>query len=270
MASRIGSAGEEAFTEPIETIKIAAAETGIIGKVVVKRGDTVTADDLLFELDMTVLEASKRLALAKASSKARLRAAEVEFNAKTKSYHKRVKLLEDQAGSPEEVEKAKTEVDLAQQNIEAIVEEQEQASLETKRIETQMEQRRTRSPIDGVVIDVRRKPGEYVSNADPHIATVVQLETLRVVFYLPTGRAASIKSGDVVNLLLPETNQRTEGTVEYVAPITNADSGRVRVEVLVDNESGDFRSGVRCRILESSSTRQSKRTTAGKTERNRR
>lgn len=255
MASRVAATGDEAFTEPIETIKIAAAENGIIGNVAVKRGDTVESEDLLFELDMSVLEASRRLATAKASSKARLKAAEVEFEAKTKSYDKRVKLLADRAGSPEEVEKAKTEVELARQSIEAIVEEQEQASLETKRIETQMEQRRTRSPIDGVVVDVRRKPGEYISSADPHIATVVQLDTLRVVFHLPTSRAATIKSGDVANLLLPETGQRTEGTVEYVAPVTNADSGRVRVEVLVENKSREFRSGVRCRILESSTRR---------------
>ena len=69
----INSAGNEAFTEPIETIKIASSELGIVGKVEVKRGDKVGVDDLLFELDMTVLEASRRLALAKANSKARLK-----------------------------------------------------------------------------------------------------------------------------------------------------------------------------------------------------
>lgn len=250
LPSRLKPVGDEAFTEPIETIKLAAPELGIVSKVNIKRGDIVKTQDLLVELDMSVLEASKRLAMAKANTKARLRAAEVEFESKTKSYNKRVRLLADNAGSPEEVDKAKTEVDIAQQNIEAIVEENEQYVLETKRIESQMEQRRIRSPIDGVVIDILRKPGEYVSNSDPHIATVVQLDTLRVVFHLPTAQARKIKSGDTAKLLLTETDQQAQGVVEYVAPVTSADSGRVRVEVLIENSNHKYRSGVRCRIVE--------------------
>ena len=253
---RISSAGDEAFTEPIERIKIAAAENGIIGDVAVKRGDAVETGDLLFELDMSVLEASRKLATAKANSKASLKAAEVELAARTKNYEEKVALMADRTVSSEEVQQAKTEVGLAQQKIEAIIEEQGQANLETKRIETLMEQRRTRSPINGVVIDVNRKPGEYVSSSDPHIATVVQLDKLRVVFHLPTVQVESVRSGDVASLLFPESGLQAEGVVRYVAPITDAVSGRVRVEVLVENESGEYRSGVRCRILQSG-TRQS-------------
>jgi RND family efflux transporter MFP subunit len=244
------SAGDEAFTEPIETIKIASAESGIVGKVKIKRGDTVGVDDLLFELDMSVLEASKRLASAKANSKARLKAAKVEYEAKTKRYKKLVTLREDGAGSAEEVEKAQTDAEVARQSVEAIIEENEQAALETKRIESQMELRRVRTPIQGIVIDVRKKEGEYVASSDPHLATIVQLETLRVVFYLPTSRVSKIKQGDNAELLLTETKQHAKGLVEYVAPITNADSGRVRVEVLIPNDEGAYRSGVRCRVLE--------------------
>ncbi len=244
------SAGDEAFTEPIETIRIASAENGIVGKVKVKRGDVVQKDDLLFELDMSVLEASKRLAQAKAGSKARLKAAEIEFDAKSKRYDQLVELQKEGAGTKEEVEKAKTDVEVARQSVEAFIEENEQAALETKRIESQMELRRVRTPIGGIVVDVRRKAGEYVSNSDPHLATVVQLDTLRVVFYLPTSRVKKMNRGDSADVLLTETEQQAKGLVEYVAPITNADSGRVRVEVLIPNSAGEFRSGVRCRVLD--------------------
>jgi len=244
------SAGDEAFTEPIETIKIASAESGIIGEVKVKRGDVVEADGLLFELDMSVLEASKRLAQAKANSRARLKAAQVEFEAKTKRHSQLVELQKEGAGSHEEVEKAYADVEVSKQAVEAIIEENEQAALETKRIESQMELRRVRSPMKGIVIDIRKKAGEYVSSNDPHLATVVQLDTLRVVFYLPTARVVKIKQGDNAEILLTETKQHAKGLVEYVAPVTNADSGRVRVEVLIPNPNGEYRSGVRCRVLE--------------------
>jgi RND family efflux transporter MFP subunit len=249
---RSASLGDEAFTEPIETIQVACSEFGIIGNVNVKRGQVVEADQLLFELDMSVLKASLRLAQAKANSKASRRAAEVEFETKSTRYEKLVRLISQKAGSPQEVERAKADVEVARQNVEAIIEEIEQYSLESQRIESQMERRRVRSPIAGVVIDTRKKKGEYVANSDPHLATVVQLDTLRVVFYLPTSRAAKIKSGHDAEILLTETNQKAKGSVEYVAPITNADSGRVRVEVLIENANHQYRSGVRCRLLETS------------------
>ena len=246
---RSTSSGDEAFTEPIETIQVACPENGIIDSVNVKRGDIVDADQLLFELNMNVLEASLKLAQAKANSSARLKAAEVEFEAKEKKYKKLVKLISEKAGSPQEVERAKADYEVARQNVEAIIEEMEQFTLETKRIESQMEQRRVRSPIAGIITDVRRKPGEYVANADPHLATVVQLQTLRVVFYLPTAKAVKIKKGYAAEIFFTETNEKTQAVVEYVAPVTNADSGRVRVEVLIPNQNLAFRSGVRCRLL---------------------
>ena len=247
---RVSSPGDQAFTEPIETIQIASGELGIIGKVHVKRGDIVAPGDLLLELDMTVLEASHQLAKAKANTQARLNAAKVELESKTKRYENRLELLRENASSPEEVARAKTELEVARQSVEALIEESELNRLETKRIESQMERLRVRAPIQGVVTDVRKKIGEYVSNSEPHVATVVQLNTLRVVFYLPTDRAIKIQRGDTAELLLVESKQRTDATVEYVAPITNADSGRVRVEVLIDNQFGEFRSGVRCQILQ--------------------
>jgi hypothetical protein len=50
-------------------------------------------------------------------------------------------------------------------------------------------------------------------------------------------------------VLLTETNQTAIATVDYVSPVTNADSGRVRVDVLLNNPSQKYRSGVRCRIV---------------------
>ncbi len=247
---RSHTAADEAFTESYQKVLVACAENGIVNEINVKRGDIVKEGDLLFELDMSVLKASRRLSLAKANQKAKLRSAEVQLETNTKRYKQKVELLNENAGSPEEVERAKTEMEIARQNIEAILEENEQATLETKRIESQMEQKRVRSPISGVVIDVRKKVGEYVSVNDPHVVTVEQLNALRVVFYLPTARAVKIKVGDTADVLMTEKDQHAKAIVEYVAPVTNADSGRVRIEVVIENERRKYRSGVRCRMQE--------------------
>ncbi len=249
-SSSIAITGDEAFTEPIEKIQVACSESGIVEHFNVRRGDQVDAGQLLLELNTAVLESSRQLALAKTNSTAKRNAANVELEQKKIRYQKLVQLYQDQAGSAEEVEKAKSEMLIAQENVAGIQDELEQYRLEVKKIESQMERRRVRSPISGVVIDVRKKPGEFVSLNDPHVATIVRLETLQVVFHLPTREAKSFQQGDQIRILMIESNQTAIGVVDYVAPITSADSGRVRMDVLIENDQGTYRSGVRCRMLE--------------------
>jgi RND family efflux transporter MFP subunit len=242
------SSSDEAFAEPIDSINVACGESGIVGDVLVKLGDEVTEDQLLFELDKTVLGAMLSVAQSKADSKAQLKASQVELETKTIRYQKLVELKKDGAGSAEEVIKSKADMDVAQQNVVAIQEQTEQYRLEMKQIEAQIEQRRIRSPMNGVVVEVKRKIGEFISINDPHVVTVVQLDTLKAVFHLPTTRAAKINQGDAVDIVFTETNQVALGIIEYVSPVTKAASGRVRVEVLIDNQERKYRSGLRCQI----------------------
>ena len=256
--------GEEAFTEPIEQIKVAVDGNGIIKKLQVKRGDRVTPNELLMELDMSVLTATRQIALSKSQNTARLKAAQVEYKIKNARHEKLVRLLKNGAGSPEEVDRALGDVAVAEQNIEAIREETNQFRLEVIQYDAQMEQRRVRSPIQGQVVEVRKKVGEFVSSADPHVFTIVRLDTLRAVFHVPTPQAAAIQQDDFVSVFLPETNQRTTAKVEFVAPITQADSGRVRVDVLIANSDNQYRSGVRCRLIRTPSQANLPRTTRQK------
>ena len=242
--------GDEAFTEPIEKISVAAAEMGIVSKIHVKLGDRVEPNQLLMEMDMKVLEASRRVVESKANSSARLKGAEVEYKIKRDRYEKLVKLEEDGAGSPEEVQRARADAEVALRNVEAILEENNQYELEVQQYEAQIELRRIRSPIKGQVVDIKKRLGEHVSTNDPHVVTVVEVDTLRTVFHVPTARAQDLKQHDRVEVLLTESGQKAVGVVEYVAPITQADSGLVRVDVLINNEAGDYRSGVRCRLLD--------------------
>ena len=238
-----------AFRNRLETIAVAAAEAGIVGKVHVRRGDPVQLGQLLMEMDMQVLRASREIAVAKQNSNARLRAAEVEYQTKNNRYEKLVELLKERAGTPEEVDRAKSDAQVAFEKVQELREEIQVSELEVKRLDAQLERRRIRSPIQGVVIDLKKKQGEYVSSGDPQIATVVRLDTLRVVFHLPTKTALQFQQGAKVDLLFTETEQTAMGRVDYVAPVTRADSGRVRVDVLISNREGIYRSGLRVRLL---------------------
>ena len=76
---------------------------------------------------------------------------------------------------------------VAEAQIKLANEERELASLECDRIEAQIEQRRLRSPIDGVVVEVMREVGESTQISDPRLLTLVQL-LLAVITYFATLR----------------------------------------------------------------------------------
>ena len=221
---------------------------GRIAEVHVKRGDRAGKDELLIALDSNILEAARRVAEVRTKSIARLKALRIEHQLREGRYRQLLALHDEGAGSAEEVKRAKADADVAQLNIQAAEEEIAQSHLELAEIEARLDQRRIRSPLDGIVTDVRKELGEYVSINEPHLVTIVQLEKLRVTFYLPTHLALTMKQGQSVALLFPDVQQRADGQIEYVAQFTEADSGRVRVDVLLDNTKGNWRSGVRCML----------------------
>lgn len=238
----------EGFTEPVRTLEVSAADLGRVAEVHVKRGDRVKQGDLLMMLDATILEAARRVAAAKTNSVARLEALRIEYELRENRYRKLLELQRDGAGSQEEVNRAKADADVAKLNVRAAEDDLQLSQLELAEIESRIDQRRIRSPVDGTVTDVLKDVGEFVSTNQPHTVTIVQLQVLRVTFYLPTEVAMSLKEGRIVRLTFPDFQRETTGHVEYVAEVTEADSGRVRVDVLIDNAEREWRSGIACKI----------------------
>ena len=98
------------------------------------------------------------------------------------------------------------------------------------------------------MVEVKKKRGEFVATEDLHLVTIVQLKTLRAVFFLPTAIASRLKSADTATVRLPLYEKQVLATVEYVAPVTEPDSGLVRVHLLIANDSEHYRSGIRCHL----------------------
>ena len=243
------AASWETFTEPIRSINVAVSQSGRISEISISRGERVKRGDLIIQLDASVLEASRKVAQAKADNKARLEALQIELAAKEQRLANIAQIYKDGAGSVEEVNRAQVDADVARRNLDAANEEVVLNKLQLGEITARIEERRIRSPIDGIVTDIVRETGEYVSTAEPQVATVVQLERLRATFYVPTSIAIRFRAGEFVTVNFPETNQTASATIEFVSPVTEADSGLVRLDALIANRAEKFRSGLRC-ILE--------------------
>ena len=238
------------FTEPKEQIEVSAAELGIVHSVKVKVGQTVTAGQLLGELNHGVLKESKRLALHRSVSTSRVKAAAADLNLKKTRLEKLNPLLQSGHANQSEVERARTEYAQSLAAYEVASDESIEAKIELARIEAQIAERQIRSPIDGVVINVFRRPGEYLHTNEPQFATVVDTSQLRARFFISTQRASTLQSDQPIKVHVGVLHKPVNAMVEFVSPITDSQSGTVRVDVLIDNSTNQLRSGVSCELVE--------------------
>jgi RND family efflux transporter MFP subunit len=234
------------FSEPYETVLVAAPESGIVDSLAVREGDRVAQGQTIASLDNQVHQASLASAQVRADSQGKLAAAQVAFDIRHRRVEKFRSLRLEGHASPEEVEQAQADLAIAEANLIAAREELREYQLEADRIRVAIERRVIRSPIDGVVLRLHKAAGESVGPGDAEVATIVQLTALRVTLYLPTSRAVSLEPDKAIPLTFAESGARANGRVEFISPVTDSDSGTVRVVVVIDNPPGQYRSGVRC------------------------
>lgn len=248
-AERVQAQSLESFAVPYETTDVATSESGKIADVLVKEGQTVQPGDVLMVLDSRVLEISREIAEFKTKMTAKKDAATVEMKVKKQRYEKLKELLEQGHGNTQEVKRAEADYLIAEASLQTVEEELQQSKKELARIDAQIEHRKIRSPIAGVVLHLHKTLGEYVSTTEPKVASVVELDRLKVTFYMPTAQALSLQTKDRLSVRFPLTGQTADVIVDFISPVTNAESGTVRVVMVIANSQGTYRSGTRCQLL---------------------
>ena len=208
------------YVEPYRIITLSAAEPGVIAEVLVKEGDAAKKGQVLAKLDTATLQAELEIAQAEAKLQATRKQRLDELASASRA-------------SPEELEKARTDLTIKDAQV--------------RKIEAMIETRLMRSPIDGVVNEIKRDPGEAVSLANPHVLTLVQIDKLTANLFLPPACALALKTGGTATLLLDD-REKVSATIEFISPITDPASGTVRVKFMIENAGGQLRSGVRCAL----------------------
>lgn len=237
------------FTEPYADISMAASEMGTLAKVLVTEGDVVKAGQLLASLDDAVLKASLKVAAAGMKAEGELLTATTQLKLKKVEAEKIARLFERNHASQQEVDRVNGEVSIAEARIQSVREDLEIRRLEYARIEAQLQQRQVRSTIDGVVVDVAKDHGEFVSPSDPVVARVVQLDPLLVYFSLPNEKRGAVTEGQQVSLKVRAATADARGIVEYVSPTADASSGTFRVKVRLPNGDQRWHGGEKTELV---------------------
>lgn len=243
-----GTTEVQGLTEPYRTIEVAAAEVGIVTQVNVREGDVVSKGQVLATLDKHVL--CSMLALAKQEMQVRgpLEAALAELRLSEQRAKNFATVFASGHARAEEVQRAQANVAIARARVHSAEEELALKKLEYEKIEAQLERRRVIAPRAGIVSEVYKDEGEFVVATNPSVLQLVQLDPLLAVFSLTPAHVQHLRKGQNVQLRITGCQDPVAATVEFIAPIANAESGTLLVKIRCKNPGLQYRSGMRCTL----------------------
>lgn len=212
----------------IEAVQIVPRVTAFIEDVPAQQGHDVKAGDVLFRLEPTQYAAAVQAAQAQlASANAALRQSQLALDRSSQLAQKNV---ETQAN----LDQALATRDQNQASVQAARANLDQANLN-------LSYTTITSPIAGRIGPVSLTKGNLVTPSTPALATVNQLDPIRVVFAVSAGRvvaaqqrtgasAAHIARGLNVNLLLADGSRYSEtGSIAFLGNEVDRATGTVSV-----------------------------------------
>ncbi|MCA9217268.1 MAG: efflux RND transporter periplasmic adaptor subunit [Planctomycetales bacterium] len=236
----------EGFSEPYSQVDLAVIEPGLLDSVSVSEGDHVKPNQVLATLNAEVLQKALAIAEKRSEATGAILAAEAEVRLR-KGRLDQITLLRKRGHATEqEYARSLADYDIANARLLLAREEKTLSQLEVERIQSQINRRIVRSPLEGVVSTVHKQVGESFSVGDALVMTVVQLNQLKAKFSLTPEQAETLNVGKEMKIIFPGQSVNTRGKVDHISPIIDAKSGTVEVSVVIDNSKSSYRSGARC------------------------
>lgn len=257
-----------ALVTAIAQTDVPARAEGVLTKLNVAEGDSVTLDQVLAEIDsreaelfLAKAEAEAVIAATKAKNDADLRyarkSAEVA-KAELKRSQESIERFERSISQTEldkmvleaergvlAVESAEHELEVARQTL-ALKQAEVQVARET------LARRRLLAPTSGVVTQLHRRPGEWVKPGDV-VLRLMRVDPLRIEGFVSAATAARLKPGMSTHFTVPtgtgptgaEQSQDFVGKLTFVSPEVDPVNGEVRLFVEVSNREQLLRPGLR-------------------------
>ncbi|MFT3856657.1 MAG: efflux RND transporter periplasmic adaptor subunit [Aquabacterium sp.] len=242
--------GYACLIEPYQRVELRSAIEARIDTIHVHRGAEVRKGQILVELDA----ASERIALEGARYRAvmegQVRSAESRLTAAKEKLRRREELVQERFMAPQDRDDTLADMQMAEANLVEAKDNRRLADIEQRRLAEALEQRRIRSPINGVVTDRLQQPGEIAQageNARP-ILKLAQINPLRVEVVLPVAMFGKVRNGSkaVVEAERPLSG-RYNAVVTVVDKVVDSASGTFGVRLEIANPDGSIPAGIKCR-----------------------
>ncbi|APZ45747.1 efflux transporter periplasmic adaptor subunit [Polaribacter reichenbachii] len=195
---------------------------GILKTILVKEGQRVAKGQLLATIDDGGM--SNQVAQLEATTAL----------AKT-TFERQKRLWDQEIGSEIQFLQAKTNYE-AQENT-------------LKQLKSQLSKASVRAPFSGVIDDVIKEPGTVlVGGQGSEIFRIVNLKNMYVEAEVPERYIASITKNKEVKVSFPVLGESIESTVKQVGSFINPNNRSFRIEVPVDNKSGNVKPNLTAKL----------------------
>jgi RND family efflux transporter MFP subunit len=213
----------ECLVEPSMVVNVGSPVDGILEQVVVDRGAQVRKGQVVARLQSGVEAAAVKLSEAR-----------VEFG--RRKLERNEALYEKQLISAQDRDELATEVKLREEEL--------KKDRETLRMRTIV------SPIDGVVVERRLAPGDFIRTDKSLVLRLAQINPLHVEVVAPASIFGSVQVGmsGRVNLepFVPGSHQ---AKVVVVDKLIDAASGTLGVRLQLPNPGNKIPAGIKCSVV---------------------
>ncbi len=237
----------EGLIEPSMVIELSSPVVGVIESITVEKGQSVAKGDVIARLLSQSEEA--QVALAKAKSQ---RTDLIRYQLFNSSFAQRKRKRFEQLAVSRSVaeldrDKAATEAQLAQMELVRAENDKAIAALELSRAEALVEEKRIRSPIDGLIVQRYLNPGESVK--DKALVRIAQVNPLKIEVLAQASLRSTIRVGMSAEVIPEGANEvRYPAKVDLIDPVVDAASGSFGIRLRLENSDKNIVSGLRCRV----------------------
>jgi RND family efflux transporter MFP subunit len=213
--------------EPIEEATVSFEVSGTVESLNLKEGSNVNAGEILARVD------SRNYDLQAQQAGNQLQSAETAYNQAASDFKRYESLYNAGAISQSDYEKAKYNLDVAQNGVNSATTAQQQSELALSKTSL-------KSPINGVIITKYISIGQLIAAGTPAYK-IGNTDKLKVNLLVPDSQISAWKIGDQTSVKLYA--ESITGEVTNIFPATAENTGGITVEVTVDNAQHKWYSG---------------------------
>lgn len=242
----------DCLIEPNDVVSVSSPVDGVLTEVKVKRGDLVKRRQVLAKLESSVERATLALARARARMEAKIESSKTRLELNTQRLERSELLFERALIPADQKEEAGAEKQMAEMGLREAMDNKHLAQLELKRAIAVLERRTIRSPLDGVVIERFRSPGEFTSrdsSRETAILEIAQLDPLRVEVFAPLSLLGQVSAGTEARVTIePPVNSAHKVRVTTVDRVVDSASGTFLVRLELPNPEFKIPAGLKCTV----------------------
>src|SRR5262245_14260909 len=234
--------------QPKQIVQLGSPVAGLLVEVLVDRGATVKAGQVVAKLESSVEEVQVEIDRIQARNTSAIEAAQVERDYNELEVKTKQPLAEQKLVRANEVERHRAAVAQAEIAIRKGEMDLSVAALEARRSERLLSLKQIKSPVSGVVTERKLSPGEHVYEQTP-IMTLAEINPLYVELVVSAQYYKQFKVGMTAQVRLGEPIGGTYTVrADVVDPVIDAASNTFRVRLVLPNPNNAIPAGLHCAV----------------------